>query len=170
MDITHHPELIHPTAYIAPNATIVGQVHVAAEASIWFGCVLRADNAPITIGTRTNIQDITVIHVDTGEPCTLGKEVTVGHRAVLHSATVKDGALIGIGAIVLNGAVVGQEALVGAGALVPEGMSIPPRHLVLGVPARIVRELAVEEIEYMHRFVTRYTERAQAFLTVNSGC
>lgn len=170
MDITYHPKLIHPTAYIAPNATILGQVHIAAEASVWFGCVLRADDAPITIGARTNIQDVTVIHVDKDEPCTIGEGVTVGHRAVLHSATVKDGALIGIGAIVLNGVVVGQEALIGAGALVPEGMTIPPRHLVLGVPARIVRELAVEEIEHMHGFAARYIERAQAFLTVDSGC
>ena len=169
MDITHHPELIHPTAYVAPSATILGKVHVAAEASVWFGCVLRGDDAPIIIGARTNVQDVTVIHVDAGEPCTLGKGVTVGHRAVLHSATVKDGALIGIGAIVLNGAVVGQQALVGAGALVPEGMTIPPRHLALGVPARIVRELTDEDIERMHGFVTRYIKRTQAFLATHSG-
>jgi carbonic anhydrase/acetyltransferase-like protein (isoleucine patch superfamily) len=162
MDITHHPELIHPTAYVAPNATIVGTVHVAAEASIWFGCVLRGDNAPIIIGARTNVQDVTVIHTDEKEPCTLGEGVTIGHRAVLHSATVKDGALIGIGAIVLNGAVVGQDALVGAGTLVPAGMTIPPRHLALGAPARIVRELTGEEIERTHSFATHYVERASA--------
>jgi len=164
MDITHHPKLIHPTAYIAPNATLVGEVHVADKASVWFGCVLRGDNAPITIGARTNVQDLTVIHTDEGIPCTLGEKVTVGHRAVLHGATIEDGALIGIGAIILNGAVVGRKALVGAGALVTEGMVIPPRHLALGIPARVVRELMAEEIERLHAGVTHYVARAQAFL------
>lgn len=169
MDIVYHPELVHPAAYVATNATIVGDVHVAAEASVWFGCVLRGDNAPIIIGARTNVQDLTVIHTDTGEPCTLGEGVTVGHRAVLHSATVKDGALIGIGAIVLNGAVVGREALVGAGALVTEGMVVPSRYLALGVPARIVRELSDEEIERTRAFATHYVARAQAFLSADKG-
>jgi hypothetical protein len=91
VDITHHPKLIHPTAYVAPNATIVGEVHVAARVSIWFSSVLRGDNAPIIIGERTNVQDLSMIHADEGEPCELGVGVTVGHRAVLHSATVKDG-------------------------------------------------------------------------------
>ncbi len=169
MDITHHPELIHPTAYVAPNATIVGEVHVAGEASIWFGCVLRGDNAPIIVGARTNVQELTVVHTDVGEPCTLGEGVTVGHRAVLHSATVEDGALVGIGAIVLNGAVVGREALVGAGALVPPGMAIPPRHLALGVSARVVRQLEAEEIERLHADAVHYVARAQAFLAAIKG-
>ncbi len=167
MDITHHPELIHPTAYVAPNATIIGKVHIAAEASIWFGCVLRGDNAPIIIGPRTNVQDLTIIHTDEGQPCTLGEGVTIGHRTVLHSATVEDGALVGIGAIVLNGAVVGREALVGAGALVPEGITIPPRHLALGMPVRVVRKLTDEEIERLHTFAAHYVARAQAFLTAD---
>ncbi len=164
VNITHHPKHIHPTAYIAPNATIVGEVHVAAEASVWFGCVLRGDNAPIIIGSRTNVQDLTIIHTDAGMPCTLGKEVTIGHRSVLHSATVKDGALVGIGAIVLNGAVVGREATVGAGTLVPEGMIIPSLHLALGIPAQVVRELTDEEIEHTRALTTRYVARAQVFL------
>ena len=164
MNITHHPELVHPTAYVAPNATIVGDVRVADGASVWFGCVLRGDNAAITIGARTNVQDLTVIHADVGQPCTLGEEVTVGHRAVLHSATVEDGALIGIGAIVLNGAVVGREALVGAGALVPEGMNIPLRRLALGVPARVVRELTDEEIKRSRTFAEHYVAQARMFL------
>ena len=168
VDIAHHPELIHPTAYVAPNATIVGEVHVAGEASVWFGCVLRGDNAPITVGARTNVQELTVIHTDAGEPCTLGEGVTIGHRAVLHSATVEDGALIGIGAIVLNGAIVGREAMVGAGALVPPGMVIPPRHLALGMPARVVRGLATEEIERLHTDAANYVARARAFLLADS--
>jgi carbonic anhydrase/acetyltransferase-like protein (isoleucine patch superfamily) len=171
VDITHHPELIHPTAYVAPNATIVGEVHVAARASIWFSSVLRGDNAPIIIGEHTNIQDLGMIHVDEGEPCALGVGVTVGHRAVLHSATIEDWALIGIGAVVLNGAIVGQEALVGAGALVTKGMIIPPRHLALGVPARVVRRLTDEEVARSHRSAARYVARAQAFMnaTVSTG-
>lgn len=169
MDIAYHPELIHPTAYVAPNATIVGDVRVADGASVWFGCVLRGDNAAITIGARTNVQDLTVIHADVGQPCTLGEDVTVGHRAVLHGATVENGALVGIGAIVLNGAVVGREALVGAGALVPERMIIPPRHLALGVPARVVRELTDEEIERLRAFAAHYVARAQAFLAASKG-
>ncbi|NIV33335.1 MAG: gamma carbonic anhydrase family protein [Anaerolineae bacterium] len=169
MDIAYHPDLIHPTAYVAPNATIIGQVKIAAQASVWFGCVLRGDDAPIVIGARTNIQDLAVIHADAGEPCTLGEGVTVGHRGVLHSATVEDGALVGIGAIVLNGASVGREALVGAGALVTAGMSIPPRHMALGTPAQVVRELTDEEIERARSFVTLYVTRAQAFLAASRG-
>ncbi|MDY6875156.1 MAG: gamma carbonic anhydrase family protein [Chloroflexota bacterium] len=168
-NITYHPEIVHPTAYVAPNATIVGEVHIAAEASVWFGCVLRGDNAPILIGSRTNVQDLTVIHTDKDQPCTLGDGVTVGHRVVLHSATVKDGALIGIGAIVLNDAVVGREALVGAGALVTEGTVIPPRHLALGTPARVVRELTDEEIERLRTFAAHYVARGQAFLANSMG-
>jgi carbonic anhydrase/acetyltransferase-like protein (isoleucine patch superfamily) len=169
MEIVRRPELIHPTAYVAPNATIVGQVHIAAHASVWFGCVLRGDDAPITIGARTNIQDLAVIHSDAGQPCTLGEGVTVGHGAVLHSATVEDGALVGIGAIVLNGAIVAREALVGAGALVTEGMFIPPRHMALGTPARVVRELTDEEIEHARSVATLYVTRAQEFLADSKG-
>ena len=167
MDMAYHPENIHPTAYVAPNATLVGAVHIAAEASVWFGCVLRGDNAPIIVGACTNVQDLTVIHTDVGGPCTLGKEVTVGHRAVLHSATVEDGALVGIGAIVLSGAVVGREALVGAGAVVPEGRTIPARHLALGVPAQVMRELTDEEIERSRASAAHYVLRGQAFLAAS---
>jgi len=167
MDMAHHHKHIHPTAYVAPNVTLVGEIHVAAEANIWFGCVLRGDNAPIIIGARTNVQDLTVIHTDAGELCTLGEEVSIGHRAVLHSATVEDGALVGIGAIVLNGVVVGREATVGAGTLVPKGMIIPSRHLALGTPARVVRELADEEIEHTRTIAAHYVARAQVFLTAS---
>ncbi len=154
---------IHPTVFIAPGAVIVGDVEVEEEASIWFGCVLRAEEAPIHIGPRSNIQDLTVIHTDVGRPCRVGMGVTVGHRAVLHGATVGDGALIGIGAIVLNGAVVGEEAIVGAGAVVPEEMVIPPRTLALGIPAKVVRELREEEIERMRRDTVWYVRKAQMY-------
>jgi carbonic anhydrase/acetyltransferase-like protein (isoleucine patch superfamily) len=165
MDVRFHPELIHSTAYVAPNATIIGDVRVGAEASVWFGTVLRGDSEPIEIGPRTNVQDLAVIHTDEGIPCVLGAGVTVGHRAVIHGATIEDGALIGIGAIVLNGATVGVEALIGAGALVTEGQVIPPRHLALGVPARVVRELTNEETARLRAAAAHYVDRAAAFRT-----
>lgn len=169
MDITYHPDLIDDSAYVASNATIIGQVRIAAQASVWFGCVLRGDNEPITIGARTNVQDLTVIHTDRGIPCTLGTGVTVGHRVVLHGATIADGALIGIGAIVLNGATVGKEALIGAGAVVTEGQAIPPRHMALGVPAKVVRELTDEEIEELRAAAAHYVGRAEAFRASGEG-
>ena len=169
MDIEHHPELIQASAFVAPNATVIGDVRVGALASIWFGCVLRGDDAPIIIGARTNIQDLTVVHADTGQPCVLGEGVSVGHRVVLHSAVVEDGALIGIGAIVLNGATIGCEALVGAGALVPEGMSVPPRHLALGLPARVVRELTPDELALLRAVAVHYVARRGLFLNARKG-
>lgn len=154
---------LHPNAFVAPNAVVIGDVTVEEEASIWFGCVLRAEEAPIHIGPRSNIQDLTVIHTDVGRPCRVGAGVTVGHRAVLHGAVVEDGALIGIGAILLNGAVVGEEAIVGAGAVVPEGAVIPPCTLALGIPAKVVRELREEEIQRLRRDATHYVEKARAY-------
>lgn len=154
---------VHPTAYIAPTATLVGDVVVEAEASIWFGCVLRAEEAPVVVGPRTNVQDLTVIHTDLGYPCRLGAKVTVGHRAVLHGATIGDGALIGIGVVVLDGAVVGEEAMIGAGAVVPEGATIPPRTLAMGVPAKVVRELREEDLERLREDAARYVRYARIY-------
>lgn len=116
-------------------------MRLGAESSVWYQCVLRADMEPITIGDRTNIQDLTVIHVDEGVPCTVGSDVGVGHRALLHGCTVEDGCLIGMGAILLNHVHVGAGSLVGAGALVTEGTRIPPGSLVLGAPGRVVRQV-----------------------------
>jgi carbonic anhydrase/acetyltransferase-like protein (isoleucine patch superfamily) len=169
MDISYHPELVDDSVYVASNATILGEVRVAAQASVWFGCVLRGDNAPITVGAQTNVQDLTVIHTDEGVPCSLGVGVTVGHRAVLHGATIADGALVGIGAIVLNGATVGKEAMIGAGAVVTEGQVIPPHHLALGVPAKVIRALTDEEIEHLRAATAHYVARAEAFRTNGGG-
>lgn len=163
MSTTGQSELIHSSAYVAPNATIVGQVEIGAHASVWFGCVLRGDNEPIVIGARTNVQDLTVVHTDEGVPCTVGDGVTVGHRAVLHGATVGDGALIGIGAILLNRSTIGDEAVVGAGAVVTEGQVIPPRHLALGVPAKVIRELTDEEIQGLRAAAAHYVARAEGY-------
>jgi len=154
---------IHPTAYIAPTATLIGDVTVEAEASIWFGCVLRAEEAPIVVGPRTNLQDLTVVHTDPGQPCRLGAGVTVGHRAVLHGATVEDGVLIGIGAIVLNGAVIGEEAVIGAGAVVLEGAVVPPRTLAVGVPARVARPLDEGDLARLRGAAAWYVRWAQVY-------
>ena len=118
---------------------MLGDVRLGEHASVWYQCVLRADMEPITVGARSNIQDLTMIHVDEGIPCVVGDDVGVGHRAILHGCTIEPHSLIGMGSILLNNVVVGTGSVVGAGAVVPEGMRIPPGSLVLGVPARVVR-------------------------------
>ncbi|WP_243030822.1 gamma carbonic anhydrase family protein [Thermus altitudinis] len=128
---------VHPTAFIAPGAYVVGEVEVGEGASIWFAAVVRGDLERVVVGPGSNVQDGAVLHADPGFPCLLGPEVTVGHRAVVHGAVVEEGALIGMGAVVLNGARVGKNAVVGAGAVVPPGMEVPEGKLAVGVPARI---------------------------------
>ncbi|WP_294329859.1 gamma carbonic anhydrase family protein [uncultured Sphingomonas sp.] len=132
---------IADTAWVAPSAELIADVQLGGEASIWFGAVVRADNTPIVIGARSNIQEGALLHSDPGAPLTIGTEVTVGHHAVLHGCTIGDGSLIGMGAIVLNRAVIGPECIVGAGALVTEGKEFPAGHLIVGSPARAVRPL-----------------------------
>ncbi len=131
--------MIHPTVYIAPGAVVLGAVSIGRDASVWYNCVVRGDMAPITIGECTNIQDLSMVHVDEDVPCTIGARVGVGHRAVLHGCVVEDECLIGMGAILLNRVRLGTGSVVGAGAVLPEGMEVPPGSLVLGVPARVVR-------------------------------
>jgi carbonic anhydrase/acetyltransferase-like protein (isoleucine patch superfamily) len=138
------------TAWVAPNATLAGSVTIGEGASVWYGAVLRADNEPITIGARSNVQDNCVFHVDKGMPVVLGEGVSVGHGAVIHGATVEDHVLVGMGAIIMNGAVVGTESLIAAGALVSEGAVIPSRSLVAGVPGKVRRELSDDEVAKLH--------------------
>ena len=126
--------------FIHPDATVVGNVVLGERVSVWPGAVLRGDCAPITVGDESNIQDGVVLHVDDDAPCVIGKRVTVGHRAIVHGATIEDECLIGMGAIVLNHAVIGRGSLVGAGSVVPEGMNVPPGSVVLGIPAKVVRQ------------------------------
>ncbi len=145
-------------AWIAPNATLVGSVTIEAGASVWYGAVLRADNEPITIGARSNIQDNCVFHVDVDMPVRLGEGVSVGHGAVVHGATIGDHVLIGMGATVMNGAVVGDESMIAAGALVTEGMEVPPRSLVAGVPGKVRRELSETEVDQLHDNARTYEE------------
>jgi carbonic anhydrase/acetyltransferase-like protein (isoleucine patch superfamily) len=133
--------VIHPTAFIAPGAVVLGDVSLGEDASVWYNCVVRGDMAPIVVGARTNLQDLTMVHVDEGVPCTIGSEVGVGHRAILHGCTVEDGVLVGMGAILLNGVRVGTGSVIGAGSVLKEAMEIPPNSLVLGVPARVIRKV-----------------------------
>ncbi|HMM78957.1 MAG TPA: gamma carbonic anhydrase family protein [Pyrinomonadaceae bacterium] len=151
--------VVHPTAFVAENATVIGDVEIGEDSSIWFGSVVRGDVNYIRIGERTNIQDNCVIHVSGGtHPTVLGNEITVGHRVLLHGCTVDDRCLIGMGAILMDGVHVGEECLVGAGSLLTPGTIVPPRSLVIGSPARVKRELTAEEIEFLDRFWRNYTE------------
>jgi carbonic anhydrase/acetyltransferase-like protein (isoleucine patch superfamily) len=131
--------MIDPTSYIAPGAQVLGAVSLGAHASVWYNCVLRADMEPITVGDDSNIQDLTMIHVDEGMPCTVGARVGVGHRAILHGCTIEDDSLIGMGAILLNNVYVGTGSVIGAGAVLTEGMVVPAGSLVLGVPGKVIR-------------------------------
>ena len=152
---------LHPTSFIAPTATVMGDVTVGEDASIWYQCVLRGDIAPIVVGARSNIQDLTMVHVDDGVPCTIGADVVVGHRCILHACTIEDGSLIGMGAILLNNVKVGAGSVIGAGAVVMEGMVIPPNSLVLGVPAKVVRTLDEALRERVLQGVKHYVELAR---------
>ncbi len=151
------PEL-HPQSWVAPNATLLGQVVLSARSSVWYGAVLRAEVEPIEIGTGTNIQDGATIHVDPGFPARVGAGVTVGHNAVLHGCTVEDDSLVGMGAVVLNGAVIGAGSLIAAGAVVPQGVVIPPRSMVAGVPAKVRRELSEDEAANIRTNALLYQE------------
>ena len=131
--------------FVAPDAAVIGRVELGEDSSVWYGAVLRGDTDPIRVGSRSNIQDGTVVHTDEGHPTTVGDDVTVGHNVILHGCTIEDGCTIGMGAILLNGARVGANSLVAAGALLPEGREYPSGSLIMGVPARAVRELTEEE-------------------------
>jgi carbonic anhydrase/acetyltransferase-like protein (isoleucine patch superfamily) len=148
---------VHPTAYIAPTAVLLGDVHVDEEASIWFNCVLRGDVMPIRVGKRTNIQDLSLCHGFYGKhEVIIGDDVTVGHCAIVHACTVEDRCLIGMGAKILTGAVVGAESIIAAGAVVREGMRIPPRSLVVGIPAVVKKQLSDADVEFIKSFGATY--------------
>lgn len=130
---------IHPTAFIAPGAVVLGDVTLGPQASVWYTAVLRGDTAPIMVGASSNVQDGTIIHVDAGVPATVGARVGIGHRVVLHGCTIEDECLIGMGSVLLNGVRIGTGSVVAAGAVVPEGLVVPAGSVVVGVPARITR-------------------------------
>lgn len=154
---------LDPTAWVAPNATVIGDVRLAANVSIWWNAVLRGDNDPIAIGADSNIQDGSVLHTDAGVPMTIGRDVTVGHLVMLHGCTVGDGSLIGIKSVILNGAVIGRNCLIGANTLIPEGKLIPDRSLVMGSPGKVVRELTDEQIARIVHSAAHYVSNAQRY-------
>ncbi|MBI4366624.1 MAG: gamma carbonic anhydrase family protein [Deltaproteobacteria bacterium] len=153
------------SALVVASADLIGDVTIAAEASIWFQVVLRGDINAIRIGMRTNIQDGTIGHVSRSRPLVIGDEVTVGHRAILHACEVRRGCLVGMGAIVMDGAIIGEDSLVGAGALVTQGTVIPPRSLVLGAPATVRRPLSDDELAFLQGSWKRYVGYAKAYHT-----
>ncbi|MBS0446240.1 MAG: gamma carbonic anhydrase family protein [Proteobacteria bacterium] len=153
-----------PTAYVADSAEVIGNVDLAEDTSVWFGSIVRGDNVEtVTIGRGSNIQDGCVIHSDPGFPLTLGEYVTVGHQVMLHGCTVGDGSLIGIQAVVLNGATIGRNCLVGAGAVVTEGKSFPDGSMILGAPAKVVRELTPEQIAGLKRAAEHYVANGRRY-------
>ncbi len=152
--------VIHPQAWVAPGAVIVGNVTLGRASSVWYGSVLRADDEAIVVGADVNIQDLCCLHVDPGEPVTLEDRVSLGHRATVHGAYAEAGALIGIGAIVLGGARIGAGTLVAAGAVVPPGTALPAGVLAAGVPCRILRELTDADRQIFADTAERYVQRA----------
>jgi carbonic anhydrase/acetyltransferase-like protein (isoleucine patch superfamily) len=151
-----HPPTLHPTAWVAPTATIIGDVTLGAESSVWYGAVLRGDINRIVIGPRSNVQDGSVVHLADDLPTIVGEYVTVGHKAILHACTVGDEVLVGMGAIILDGAEIGARSILGAGALVTGGKKIPPGSLVLGSPAKVVRALTIEEQADIRTWAEKY--------------
>ena len=154
---------LHPTAFVAPGADVIGRVTLAKDSSVWFGCVLRGDVNRIEIGEATNIQDGSILHVDDDNPCLIRHHVHVGHHANLHGCVVETGAMIGIGAIVLSGAHIGAGAIVGAGSVVLEGTKIPPRMLAVGAPARPVRKVTPRDSVYIKTWIAKYVRLAKAY-------
>ena len=158
----HSPQ-IDPTAWVADTAQVMGAITLGAHTSVWFGAVLRGDTETIQIGEGSNVQDLAVIHADIGLPVVVGKHVTVGHQVMLHGCTIGDESLIGIGAVVLNGARIGRHCVVGAGSVVTEGKAFPDGSLIMGTPAKVVRELTPEQIEGLRMSAKHYIQNALRF-------
>jgi carbonic anhydrase/acetyltransferase-like protein (isoleucine patch superfamily) len=154
---------LHPTAYVADSAEVIGNVELAEGASVWFGAILRGDNDLMSIGKGSNVQDGSVLHSDPGYPLTLGADVTIGHMVMLHGCTIGDGTLVGIGAIVLNGAKIGRNCLVGAGALVTEGKEFPDNSMIVGAPAKAIKALTPEQAARMRHAATHYVDNAARY-------
>jgi carbonic anhydrase/acetyltransferase-like protein (isoleucine patch superfamily) len=151
------------SAWVAENAQVIGDVRLAPGSSVWFGATLRGDTEPIVVGEGSNIQDGSVLHTDHNLPLTIGRRVTVGHQVMLHGCTIGDESLIGIGAIVLNGAKIGKNCLVGAGALITEGKEFPDGSMIIGSPAKAMRQLTPEQIEGLRRSAQHYMENAERY-------
>ena len=154
---------IGPNVYVHESATVVGDVVLGDSTSVWPQAVIRGDSAPIRVGARSNVQDGAILHVDAGVPLTIGDDVTIAHQVMLHGCTIGDGSLIGIQAVVLNGAVIGKGCLVGAGALVTEGKVFPDNVMILGSPARVIRELAPDDVARVRRGASHYVAEAAEY-------
>ena len=158
--------------WVAPNASVVGRVHLGEDVSVWFNAVIRGDNEPIRIGDRSNIQEGAVLHVDPGFPLDIGREATIGHMVMLHGCSIGDGCLIGIGAIILNGARIGAGSLIGAGTLIPENKVIPPNSVVFGAPGKVVREVSLKDRALIAEGTEFYMNKWRVFarsMTLQSG-
>lgn len=156
---------IHASAWVADNAQVLGSVALAEDSSVWFGVVIRGDTETITVGRGSNIQDNSVLHADRGLPLVVGENVTVGHQVMLHGCSIGDNSLIGIAAVVLNGAKIGKNCLVGAGSLVTEGKEFPDGSMILGSPAKAVRQLTPEQIEGLKMSAKHYVDNARRYKT-----
>ena len=159
---------VHPTAFVAPGAVVVGAVELSEQASIWYTAVLRGDINRIVVGPQSNVQDGCVLHVSDDFPCILGARVTVGHRAVVHACTVGDDVLVGMGAIILDGARIGARSIIAAGALVTRGSDIPEGSLVMGAPARVIRQLTPEEQDSNRALALKYVEISRRFMALDT--
>lgn len=158
----HSPDL-HASVWVAETASVIGNIIMAEESSVWFGAVLRGDNEPIRIGARSNVQDNSVLHSDLGQPLTIGENVIVGHQVMLHGCTIGDSCLIGIGATILNGAQIGAGSIVGAHALITENKIIPPNSLVVGAPGRLIKTLGEAEAQMLTLNAQIYVSNAKRF-------
>src|SRR5574343_1896183 len=154
---------IGDNAWVAPNASVIGDVRLGKNASLWWNATLRGDNDPIHIGANTNIQDGSVLHTDEGVPMHIGANVTVGHLVMLHGCTVGDGSLIGIGSVILNRAVIGKNCIVGANTLIPEGKVFPDRVLIVGSPGKVVRELSDQDVANLQKSAEHYVANAARY-------
>jgi len=154
---------VHPTAWVADSAEVVGRVTLGENASVWYGAVLRGDNDRITVGANSNVQDGSVLHTDHGVPLVIGQNVTIGHQVMLHGCTIGDGSLIGIKSVILNKAVIGKHCLIGANSLIPEGKVIPDRSLVMGSPGKVVRELSADDVIHLKHAAAHYVENARRY-------
>ena len=161
--LDQHVPRLAADAWVADDAQVVGNVDLAEGASVWFGAIVRGDNETLTIGRGSNVQDGAVLHSDPGFPLTLGESVTIGHQVMLHGCTIGDGSLVGIQSIVLNGARIGKHCLVGAGSLVTEGKEFPDGSVIMGRPAKVVRELTPEQIAGLLKTAAHYVDNARRF-------